>query len=219
MLSASVPCRIRIVMVGLAAVCLAIAPRSSAQVRSEFTPFVGLYLPTANVIDNQFSPQCSCQLSEKQRTSFALGGRVAAWISDRFAFEGSLAYSPSGITQTASGFGSGNTSGYIATGSARLLVGLGPRVLKTSLYVGGGLGLVAHGGDAYSGVSGTTRFGAVVAGGVRFKVTPSLAVRAELEDYLFSARFTDTSSGTQTASKFQNDLVLSLGLPIPLGGR
>src|SRR5260370_37442530 len=90
MLSSNPPCRVRIVMLGLAAACLAIASPSSAQVRFEFTPFVGLYLPTANVIDNQFSPLCSCQLSEKQRTSFALGGRVAAWISDRLAFEGSL---------------------------------------------------------------------------------------------------------------------------------
>jgi hypothetical protein len=218
MVPANLKRRVIVVALGTAAVSLAITPRSFAQVRFEFTPFVGLYLPTSNVID-QFSTACSCQLSVKQKTNFAVGGRVAAWVSDRLAVEGSFGYSGSGVTAKAAGFGSADTSANIVTGSARLLVGLGPPALNTSFYLSGGLGLVAHGGDAYTGTSGTTRVGAVAGVGARFKVAPSLAVRAELEDYLFSAQFSATSGGGQTNSKFQNDLVLSLGLAIPLGGQ
>ncbi len=210
--------RVIVLVLGTTAGSLAITPRSSAQVRFEFTPFGGLYLPTSKVID-QFSTACNCQVSGKQKTNFSLGGRIAAWVSDRLAVEGSFGYSGSGVSITAAGFGSADTSANILTGSARLLIGLGPRALNTLFYLSGGLGLVAHGGAAYTGASGTTRVGAIAGVGARLKVAPSLAVRAELEDYLYSAQFSASSGGGQTNSKFQNDLVLSLGLAIPLGGR
>jgi len=208
-----------------AAAFLGVIPRAPAQgigstavprVRFEITPFVGVYLPTASIID-QFTLACGCEVSLKQKTNVAVGGRVADWLNDRVAIEASVEYSGSGVRATYGGSVSADTSANIVAGSAQLLIGLPPRLLSASFYVSGGVGLVAHGGGGYAGTNGTTRFGGVLGAGTRFNIGRSLAVRAEAEDYVFSATFTDPTTGTGTNARFQNDLVFSLGLAMVLG--
>jgi hypothetical protein len=52
-------------------------------------------------------------------------------------------------------------------------------------------------------------------------VGKKLALRIDVEDYIHQAQFTMDVQGTQqdTESQLQNDLVLSVGLAIQLGGR
>ncbi len=54
---------------------------------------------------------------------------------------------------------------------------------------------------------------------VAFPVGSSLKLSVDVEDYLFAAKFREAGTGVETASRFQNDLLLSVGLAIPLGGR
>ncbi|HEX4628470.1 MAG TPA: outer membrane beta-barrel protein [Gemmatimonadales bacterium] len=187
-----------------------------AQSKFEVVPFLGLYIPTANVVE-QVNASCACQVSTRQKTNIDVGARLAMWISDRLSLEGSIGYSPSGVTTTAALYGRADTSARVTTASARVLAALGPRTLNRYVFVSGGIGLVVRGGDAWTGASGRTRFGGTLGVGMRFEVAPPLAVRAELDDWLYSAQFSSAST-PQTQSKFQSDLVLSLGLAVPIGG-
>lgn len=188
----------------------------AAQRQIEVVPFVGLYIPTANVID-QFDSACSCQVAAKQHTAIDVGGRVVAWVTDRLGLEGAFGFSPSGATATAPGYAPIDRSGRVITTSARLLAALGPRTRNRYFYVSGGIGLVVRGGDAWAGTSGRTRLAGAIGAGVRVELAPPLALRAELADVFYSTQFS-TASTPPTQSQFQHDLVLSLGLAVPVGG-
>lgn len=185
-----------------------------AQARSlEITPYLGLYMPTTAVV-SQFEPTCSCDVSLKHKSAFLFGARVLYWMGDKFGLEGTVGYSGSGVTAEASGLGTADTTARIVVGSARLLARLGRPDASTGFLAGVGVGLVAHGGDAYDGATGTTDFGGSVMVGVRSRITSQLTVRLEFEDYLYSASF---GPSPNTDSKFQHDFVASVGLSIGFG--
>jgi hypothetical protein len=84
---------------------------------------------------------------------------------------------------------------------------------------------VSHSGDGYDlfeaaageKINGKTRVSGVVGVGGSFKVGPMLKVRVDAEDNLFSSKFTGATSGSQTESKFNNDIVVAAGLSIGFG--
>jgi hypothetical protein len=97
------------------------------------------------------------------------------------------------------------------------------------LHVGGGLGAVGHGGDAYVGwYSGPRTFLGVIAnlGGV-IKLAGPVGLRFDAEDFTYPARLgpctrtgapeqgvcdvVGNAAGRTTGSRLQNDIVLSLG--------
>jgi hypothetical protein len=196
---------------------LASAPiRLAAQGKAEFIPFVGLYLPTGKVVDES-------GVSLKHNTAFVFGLRLAMQVADRVGVEGSFGYTPSAVTFSAGG-GSADTSAHVLLASARVRFGVGPRTGSTAWHALAGLSVVAHGGNAYSllqslggSLSGATDIGMVVGIGGKFKVGPSLAVRVDVEDNLYSAKF--SLGGANSQSKFQNDIVASMGLVVRLGGK
>ncbi len=194
-----------------APICLA------AQGKAEFIPFVGLYLPAGNVVDES-------GVTLKHNTAFVFGLRLAMQVADRVGVEGSFGYTPSGVTITAAGVGGADTSAHVILASGRVLFGVGPRTGSTSWHVLTGLSVIAHGGDVYDALkagagslSGATDIGGVVGIGGKFKVGSSIAVRVDVEDNLYSAKF--NLGGTNSQSKFQNDIVASMGLVVRLGGK
>ena len=105
---------------------------------------------------------------------------------------------------------------------------VGGRPSSTVFYILGGPADVVHrdkdltldaGGNAL-GMTATSP-GAVFGIGARFKVPrTALALRAELQSYLYVARFSSYQGLTPwSSSQVQNDLLLSLGLSVPLFGR
>lgn len=181
----------------------------------EITPYVGLYTPTTTVV-SQFEPTCTCDVSLKHQPAFLVGTRVLFWMNRRLGLEAAMAYSGSGLHAEASGLGSADTTAEVVLGTARLVAHLNRPDAVTGFIAGAGLGVVAHGGDAYSGITGTTDLGASVMFGVRSRIGSQLTVRLELEDYLYSASF---GPSPNTDAQFQHDLVASLGLGILLGER
>ena len=194
----------------------------AAQTKAEFTPFVALYVPTGHLDEETNVVSSGDKLTLKQKTSVIFGGRLGVWLTERVGLEGSFGYSPSRVQAEytpagGGGTGTADTNASVIMASARVLLGFGPKVGNTAWHVILGGGIVAHGGDAWTGIDGTTDFGGVVGLGGRFKVGSSLALRIDVEDNLFSAQFKDPSSGAQSQSKFQNDLVFTGGLSIPFG--
>jgi len=210
--------------IGASLVILAVTPsRLTAQGKAEFTPFVGVYFPTSDELEFKDVVVAGDKLTAKQKTTVVFGGRLGVWVTDRIAVEGSFGYAPSKVeatyTDPSNVSSSSDTSAHILLASGRVLVGFGPTAGNTSWHLILGGGIVSHGGDAYTGTSGTTDFGGIAGIGGRFKVGPSMAIRLDVEDNLFSAKFKDDASGAESTSKFQNDIVVLVGLAVPLGGK
>ena len=156
----------------------------------EFSPVAGAYLSTAELpygcfhvaLPNPCTPP-------KQSTTVAVGGRLTAWLSRGIAVEGSLWDSPSSPAN-------------VVAGSARLLLGLTPRS-GTRVYIVGGPAFVRLFGYDYASSIAGIDLGSVVAVGAHVRVAPSLALRTELEQYVYSY-----------AEHRQRDLFLSLGLSL-----
>jgi hypothetical protein len=195
---------------------------SMAQGKLELTPFAGVYLPTSDVLEVRDVFTAGDRLTAKHKTAVIFGGRLAVWVTERVAVEGSFGYSPSKVEATYTDPGVDSSSekvdATVIVASGRVLLALGPQGRSTSWHVTIGGGVTARGGDAWKGGSGTTVIGGVVGFGGRFRVSPALAIHVDVEDNLLSARIRDDSSGTQSDAKFQNDLVISAGLSIPFGG-
>jgi hypothetical protein len=66
---------------------VAAAP-SAAQGRVEVSPFAGVYVPAAHVIDiSAFCPGGPCGEVLKQEIAPLFGARVTAWVRERLALE------------------------------------------------------------------------------------------------------------------------------------
>jgi len=197
--------------------------RLAAQGKAEFTPFAGLYLPTSDELEFRNVVVTGDKFTAKHKTTVVFGGRLGVWVTNRVAVEGSFGYAPSKVegtyTDPSNATSSSDTTGHVILASARVLVGFGPAGGNTSWHLILGGGMVSHGGPAYDGTSGLTDFGGIAGIGARFKIGPSLAIRLDVEDNLFSAKFKDDATAAETASKFQNDIVILLGLAVPFGGK
>src|ERR1700694_2911867 len=188
--------------IAVAAATLATALPCSAQIRVEFTPFAGAYVPTSATIWPRSDFGCYhieligvpdfCQGAMRQETSPAVGGRITAWLNNRTGIDLSLGYSRSRATGLPPSASLRDTSASIVVGSARVLVNLTPRMARTSFSVAAGFSFVAHGGEAYAalnayrlayGSAGSTGWGPVLGVVGRFILVPPLAMRVDLEDH------------------------------------
>ena len=210
------------VTLSLAVLCSLAGPSLLAAQHLEVTPFVGLYAPTASVIKESAG---GITVGAKHGTAFLFGGRFTYWTSPTVGIEGSLGYTSSGVDFTvdtgAVTLGTVSLSAHVLLGSARVLFKVGPNGGNTDFHLLAGVGVISHGGDAYDqlgqgngGVSGKTDIGGVVGGSVRFKASQKLKVSIDVEDNLYSAKF--SIGGSESTSHFQNDLAVSIGLVIPL---
>jgi len=170
----------------------------------------------------------------KQQRSSTLGIRVTKWWRGRLGLEGTLGYAPSRLRSSQYGFG---YPAHVLTVSAKALLQVTPPADRASLHVGGGVGFIGHGGDAYPPwyVGPAAFLGGIANGGASIKLTRWMAVRFDAEDFVYSARVggcTRTGASqpgacdiwntylltgiiaTPTGSVVQNDLVLSLGLAL-----
>jgi len=220
---------------------LVVTPAVAVQVHVELVPYAGVYIPTQKLVD-QFT--ASSQVSLKQKRQVALGGRLTVWWTRHLGAEATLGYSPSGVSTV--GAQPFDSSARVITASARAVMQISPTGGSSPwLRLGVGVGLLSQGGGAYTGsgpgngtenVCGTDHVAAVVTAGTALKIGRSAsALRLDADDYLYSARLRAGGStcslqcrnlgqpflcnvveSTSPVAKFQNDLVLSVGLAIPI---
>lgn len=193
---------------------LALPVTATAQTRVDLTPFIGVYFPLANAVN-----QNGTQLS--QTFSAAFGARLAIWGS-KLGVEVGGAFAKSGVSDQFDP----PVPGSIALGSFRVLVPLAQGTTsclmtvggcQPSVYVSGGFGFIKRGGQAWQGTTGLLNLTGSLGMGVRIPASPKLTVRVDGEVLLYSAQFGSATLGP-TSSQFQEDVVLSAGLWIPLAG-
>lgn len=194
----------KIPAIAIAALLTAVVPgKAVAQGGVNLVPWAGVYIPTKNSIsdlDNALS----------RDVSVMGGARLTFWGTRMLGFEAVGGYAPAKIT----GETINETNTNLLVASARLLLALSPVTNRVGFYIAGGPALLTRGRNPFDNNRSSTDFGANVGAGFRFGLGESgnTAIRLDFEDYLYDGDFGGGNS-------FQNDLVASLGLSIPLGGR
>ena len=212
-----------------------IAVGAQAAKRWVITPYAGVYVPTANLLKfDAASGGQSASLAVEQKTAFALGANASYWFSERTALElgGAYAFSDAKASATLAGTseafaGSGSQNAYTVMASAKVMVNLLPATSPMSLRLGVGPAMITRGGDAYKSTSagkfsGLTDVGGALSLCTKIPVTKDLAVRLRGEDYMYSAKLkfeqpADPTNNFAFDSRFQHDLLFSVGLQFPFG--
>lgn len=233
-------------LAGLAAL-LAASPAGAQEVTVDLSPYVGLYLPTADFLDYAEDVDgVTLALESKHKAAFLFGGRVTLWFTSMFGLEGGFAYALSDADPQVSirptipglilGWAGESASVWLASLKGLFRLG-GDPAAPVKFHVGGGLHVVGRSGDAYSEAAlvaiyegimeaeqfeaeGTTDFGGVLNVGATIDVSEVIAFRIDAEDYLYSGKATfegDLGDVFESDSKLQNDLVLTGSLVIKLG--
>jgi hypothetical protein len=180
-----------------------------AQGGFELTPFVGAFVPLSNVMDQNGS-------EVKHQPNLAGGIRATAGGAGRMRFEGVVAMAGGAVKGTSSG-SEPEVEGRVILASVRALWGLGGGSGASMWHLTTGVGILSRGAFAYESLDGTTDIGAVLGIGTRARIGETWSLRIDLEDNISSAEF--EFGGASSGSKLQNDLMLSVGLVIPLGSR
>jgi hypothetical protein len=205
----------------------------AAHAQIEIAPYAGTYRPTSIL-------GSGAGVTLKQQPSIALGVRVTHWWPDHLGIEGTLGYAPSPLKGTQD---PSPVTAHVLTASAQGLLRVTSAMARVGLSLGGGVGLVTHGGFAYPPwyVGPVTFLGGIANVGASIRLTKRVAVRLDAEDFIYSAHVGRcTRSGapgggacdiwnagelgsvgggfkvTPTASVVQNDLVLSVALTVIL---
>ena len=184
------------------ALCVAAPRAAQAQSGVSLAPWAGVYIPTRNSVgdlDNALS----------RDVSVIGGARLTFWGTGVLGFEATGGYAPAKISGET--LNETNTNLFVA--SARLLLALSPVTNRVGFYIAGGPALLTRGRNTFDDDKSRTDFGANVGAGLRFGLGErnNSAIRLDFEDYLYNGDFGG-------GDDFQNDLVASLGLEIPLGG-
>ncbi len=184
---------------------LASASQADAQRTFELTPFAGTYIPISSLGDEGGT-------EAKHQPSVALGIRGTFPGAGRVGLEGVIGLA-AGAVKATSASQEAEVSGRIVMASVRALWALGTPGESRSWHATTGVGVSSRGSDAYSPFDGTTDIGGIIGIGMRTRVG-RWALRFDLEDNISSVKLADDAEAA-----LQNDLMLSVGLVIPLGNR
>ncbi|MBK7351478.1 MAG: outer membrane beta-barrel protein [Gemmatimonadetes bacterium] len=185
---------------GLVLGLLALAPDAAcAQGSTALTLFGGVYTPLGEDIDLG-----GVGGSVERNNSFAGGARLTFWGSGILGLEMTGAYSPAKV-HVAGGVINEDRNLNAVFGSAKLMLGVSPKLAPVGFHVGAGPAVIRRGEDVTVQSESQTDFGVVVGGGVRLPMSRAIAVRIDAEDYIYKSSF---GGNDET----RNDLVLSAGL-------
>lgn len=207
-----------VAIAGLVLASAVVTPGTArAQAKFELTPFFASYYALTTMSNDVAGDGSNVKIQQTSAPTY--GGRLTYWLSSTAGIEFAGAYTRSGLrafsNDTSTGGGSFSIAGNIVTANGRFLY----RPARTNLHFIIGGGIVHRGGtfwkDAHTN-SGTkvTTPAAILGAGVRASVTPKFALNVSLEANLYS--FDPDGPATENKSKFQSDLLLSIGVPITL---
>ena len=170
------------------------------QAQTQLTLFAGGYFPT-----DKHGIELLTRAATR-RGSVAFGGRVTFWTSKAVGLEVTGGFSPARISRTTLA-GRFPRSTNVAFGSGKVMLNLMPKTTGLTFLIGGGVGGVHAAKSVIDPAQSETKIGGV--GGVAFRLPfgENVALRGDLEDYLYNGNY-------GTGRKFTQDLVLSGGLSI-----
>ena len=185
----------------LAALLLIASPDAASAQNVSVTPFVGYYAPLGTLLK-----EGATEIGTEGAMMF--GGRLGLATPGKWSFEGTVAYSGAGLEDVPE-------DGSVTILGARALYQLATLGTAGSLHAGAGLAYVMRGGEFWDaidegGIEGINDFGGTVGLSARFPLGPSMTLRLDVEDYIYSGEIHDDTDATE--SQLQNDVLLSAGL-------
>lgn len=190
---------------------LALQPAAAQHV--SLAPTIGFYLPTQDLVDITSG---TANATGKVEAGFSFGGRLGLWFGSRVGLEASGNYVPTTYALTSGSSQVTKEDAKLFNGAAQLVVFLLPRTSPLTLYVNGGVGVVSHGGVAFTGASKTSNVSGVFGAGAGINLG-GLQLTAGADLFAYSA---DYSGATQvTTSLSQKDIQLRFGFGLPFGGQ
>jgi hypothetical protein len=190
--------------IGRIAVLLALSStvQASAQ-RLSLRPQIGFYIPTENLLEVSQTGEVG-----KLEAGPSFGGALGIRFGSRFGIEANGAYVPTTFKR--------GTGGTLEEQDAKLFLGSALAVLHVLppsspliLFVDGGVGVISHGGVAFTAAADKTNLSGVFGAGAGIRLGGlQLIVGADL--YRYTATF-EGSSQTE-GSLTQLDFALKLGL-------
>jgi hypothetical protein len=184
----------------------------TAQVQAELTYRIGTLVALEDLTATVDASGNS--LTTKQEARFAFGGRLGVWLVPFVGLESSIEYSKSGRTSFLNGVSQSTTDGHLLAASVRGALRLGGQRTGVALILSGGGGLVDRGDDPVAGFRTRTAFGPVAGAGLRFYVTPNVAIRIDADGYTYRPEFVNAAGQTITGRR-QYDLWITFGLGGP----
>ena len=199
------------------------------------TPFIGLYLPTADLVGNQAVPEAGLldpeTMSMTQETALAFGLRASRSLSSKLWVELEFQYAASAIQRTATRR-EPLPEPTVAL-DARVFT-LGANVLwevfrapftPVAVHLLGGLALVSRGGEffderadlggeLFEGLDGGMDIALIVGSGLRYGLSPHLGVRIDVRDY--ASFYAQSLRGADFESELQNELWVTGGIELTL---
>jgi hypothetical protein len=180
-----------------------------------FSPTVGAYLPTSNIANIVVGTDSIANF--KQDVGLALGANLGFGLGPRVGLVFAGSYVPSELSGTIDGAGTWTQSeANLFFGNANITVYLIKPTSPVWISLSGGGSVVGRSGQAYDGWTGTTDFGGLAGATVGFNLG-ILSLNVSAIDYIYGAQFSNGS--VETGEAMQNDILLGLGLGIPLGGK
>jgi hypothetical protein len=203
----------------LLALLLLVPTVAAAQASVEITPFIGSFYALSSVSEQTNVPLPSFggappgDIVREQDDGPMIGARVSFPLTGIIRAEGSFgfAFSNGRLDQRPrldpdAGFGV-SANGHVYMLSARALI----RPRRQNFYGIAGLGLVGRGGDSLETADQSARVAGVIELGVRRQPAPESQLSAEAFLYSFSY---SSANIPNSDSKFQQDIVVSVGIPI-----
>jgi len=203
---------------------------STSAAQTELATFGGFFTPTADVaewtivMERTRPPPAPSLITITRRirhnTAVTVGARLTVWLSRWVGVEAALACAPSSVELSVTSSEDYEASEIL---DAMLLAATGRALLRfplpsdvATLHVAGGLGVLNRSGDGYEGFSRTNELVAVLGLGMNVRISESLAIRVDLEDYLSSPSLAYGDS--QVENHFQHSLVIACSLAVSLSG-
>lgn len=100
----------------------------------------------------------------------------------------------------------------VLTAAFKLMAGVSPVASPVGFHVGIGPAFIRRNSNAFEQSGSLSRFGVVAGAGFRFPIASRLHLRFDAEDYIYGGKL-------GADSRTWNDLVLSAGLSVQLGGQ
>ncbi len=219
------------------ALLLVIAAASPAQAQEKttyaVTPFIGLYVPTADLVGNQtvVGPLGRVTMTMSQEMALAFGLRASRSLSGKLWVELEFQYAPSAIQRTATR--REPLPEPTITLDATVFT-LGANVLwevfrapftPVAVHLLGGLALVSRGGEffdenaglggeLFEGLEGGMDVALIVGTGLRYGLSPHFGVRIDVRDYV--SFYAQSLRAADFESELQNELWVTGGIELTL---
>jgi hypothetical protein len=171
-----------------------------------FGIYGGLYSPLGN------DPHLSSVGTQVDRNnSFVGGARLNYWGPGVLGFELSGGLTPARVDVAGAPINRSRNQD-ILTVALKLMAGVSPTTSPVGFHIGVGPAFIRRNSDAFQQSGSLSRFGLVAGGGLRFPIARRLHLRFDAEDYIYGGKL-------GSDSRTWNDLVLSAGIGVQLGGQ